>query len=147
MGGGNGLITKMSKQPGVEHDLAWLKRHNGSMFPGMLAGSVTRYPVCWGNGDVSQEARLLCALKLCRDSETPAPVWGKRRKSRNWDYTLKSRPNWWAGPLSLWWKALSWPRVVALSKSGIGTLFKVCVCGFSFTRAVIFLEAFATLTV
>lgn len=73
-GRGNGLITKMSKQPGVEHDLARLKRRGGGgggVFPGLPWG--TRHAIQRvENGDVSQEARLFGALKLRRDSETPA---------------------------------------------------------------------------
>lgn len=54
------------------------------------------------NSNLSLEARLFSALKLGWDSETPAPVWTVRRverKSSKWDYTLKSRLNWWGGLL------------------------------------------------
>lgn len=92
----------MSKHPRVEHDLAWLNRHKGSMLPG-LAGGDTVTNAMW-NSNLSLEARLFSALKLGWDSETPAPVWTVRRverKSSKWDYTLKSRLNWWGGCFAL----------------------------------------------
>lgn len=55
--------------------------------------------------NLSPEARLFSALKPGWDPETPAPVWKKKRKSRKWDYPLKSRLNWWAG--LLWWNTWS----------------------------------------
>lgn len=80
----------MSKHPRVEYDLAWLNRHNGSTFPGLLEGCDRVTDAMW-NSNLSQEARLFLALKLGWDSETPAPVWtvrgGGGRKSRNGDYT------------------------------------------------------------
>lgn len=102
MGRRNGLITEVSKQPGVEHDLVWLKRRNGSMFPRVLAGSVTRYPVLGKRRRISrgQAARRFEAASGFRAR------LGEGKKIKNWDYTLKSRPNWWAGPLSLWWKGI-----------------------------------------
>lgn len=42
---------------------------------------------------------LLWSRVGIRRLQLPSELWGGKRKSRNWDYTLKLRLNWWAGLL------------------------------------------------